>query len=717
MRANAWHRGARCFILALLAAVACRPTERALQPGEAVTRPQNATCIAPDRPVSDTGVALANAFPGLHFDRPVDVLLVPGDDARVFVVEKPGIVKVFPNDPAASATQDFVDISSRVASTPNEAGLLGMAFHPQFAKNRQVFLSYTAPAGAGIRSIVSRFRATPDGSAIDATSEEILIAQDKVNTRHNGGTIAFGPDGFLYVAFGDDGRPQDANNPAQDVNSLQGKLLRIDVDTPSGYAIPPSNPFARGGGRGEVYAWGLRNPWRFSFDRARGDLWAGDVGEDSWEEVDRIVAGGNYGWPVLEGNHCLGGGACSSAGFLPPIVEYPHSEGVSITGGVVYRGTAIPGLVGRYVFADFVSGKVWALEGDPSTGAPVAEQLATTSLNLVAFAEQSDGEVLVLDMGGTVQRLVAGATSTAAPSFPQTLGATGCFSGSPVRPVAALIPYEVNSPLWSDGAQKERFFAIPDGTRIHVGDDGDWDLPVGSVVAKTFLIGGMRVETRLLMRHPDGSWAGYSYAWDDGQVDATLLPGSLTKVMAGQTWYFPSRSECLQCHTSAAGRTLGLETAQLNRPGHAPDGRSGNQLAILGVMGMLDAPVGDAPETSLPRLPDPSGTDPVEARARAYLHANCSICHRPGGTGGGNADYRFTSSFRDMGVCDATPEQGNLGIAGAFLVAPGAPARSVVSVRIHALGAGRMPPVATRLVDTTGAGLVDAWIASLTGCP
>ncbi|RPJ58456.1 MAG: hypothetical protein EHM24_28700 [Acidobacteria bacterium] len=282
--------------------------------------------------------------------------------------------------------------------------------------------------------------------------------------------------------------------------------------------------------------------------------------------------------------------------------------------------------------------------------------------------------------------------------------------------MVGLIPYDVNSPLWSDGAQKERFLAVPDGKTIHVGPDGDWDFPEGSVLVKTFLLEGTRVETRLFMRHPDGVWAGYSYEWNDAQTDATLLDGSLEKQVAGRTWYFPSRAECLRCHTTAAGRTLGLETAQLNRSLRYPDGGTANQLAVLDAMGMFDGGLGGSPE-ALPRLAEPGGQGSPEARSRSYLHSNCSNCHRPGGPGGGAADLRFSTSFVDMRVCDQPPDHGDLGIAGARLLSPGQPERSILSARMHALGAGRMPPLASHQVDTASVQVVDAWIASLTTCP
>jgi uncharacterized repeat protein (TIGR03806 family) len=682
-------------------------------------RPPNPSCIAAPRPTADAAVATEPAFPDLAFDQPLHLLHAPRDDSRLFVVQRGGTVKVFANTPQVSSAATFVDLTSRVNSVPNEAGLLGMAFHPEFVRNRQVFLSYTSSEGppGGLRSVVSRFRSTDGGATLDPATEEILLTLDKLPTRHNGGTIMFGPDGYLYVGFGDGGGPADDSNPAQNVDSLQGKLLRIDVDVPTGYAIPPGNPFAHGGGRPEVFAWGLRNPWRFSFDRVTGELWVGDVGEDSWEEIDRVVAGGNYGWPIREGSRCFGRESCRSAGLIPPVAEYPRSEGGTITGGFVYRGKAIPSLEGRYFFADFISARFWALREDPS-GQLVAQLLMSTDKAFVAFAELTDGEILGVDMaGGKLHRLVAAEGSPPSHTFPQTLGATGCFEpGNARQPVAGLIPYDVNSPLWSDGAQKERFLALPDGEKIHVNADGDWEFPVGSVLVKTFLLGETRVETRLFMRHPDGVWAGYSFAWNDAQTDATLLAGSSAKEVAGQTWYFPSRAECMQCHTSAAGRALGPETAQLNRSLRYPEGRTANQLATLEAMGMFDAPLGASPE-ALPRLAEPDGPEAPDARARSYLHSNCSNCHRPGGTGGGAADLRFATTFTDMRVCDVTPEHGDLGIAEAKLLAPGQPGRSILSARMHALGADRMPPVATRQVDTAAVQVVDAWIASTTTCP
>ncbi len=334
-------------------------------------RPINATCLARERPVENTGVTTKRIFPKLGFRQPVFVLQAPGDASRVFVVLRGGIVQVFPNDDAAATTSTFIDITSRVNSgAGTEAGLLGMAFHPQFATNHEVFLSYTGYGGSiNLRSVISRFKSNDNGATLDPASEEILLTFDQPYANHNGGNIAFGPDGYLYIGFGDGGSGGDPQNHAQDLNSLLGKFLRIDVNGAKPYAIPPTNPFRNGGGRPEIYAWGLRNPWRWSFDRATGELWAGDVGQGAIEEVDRIVLGGNYGWRIKEGDQCYNPNPCNGAGLINPIVQYTHAEGIAVTGGYVYRGSAIPSLVGHFLYADYGSGTIWAVTNDPTTGA------------------------------------------------------------------------------------------------------------------------------------------------------------------------------------------------------------------------------------------------------------------------------------------------------------------------------------------------------------
>ena len=366
-------------------------------------------------------LALEAAFPNLSFASPVLMLQAPGDDARWFVVEKSGVVRRFENDPAAGAAEVFVDIDDRVNADYAESGLLGMAFHSGFPTTPYVYLSYTANGlggGSPLTSRISRFATGDGGLSLDPSSEEILLTVRQPASNHNGGHLLFGPDGFLYASFGDGGGAGDPDENAQDPANLLGKILRIDVDGGSPYASPPGNPFAgnlpcpagvslTAIGCPEIFAWGLRNTWRFSFDRSTGTLWAGDVGQDTWEEVDIIEAGGNYGWDDREGAHCFEPPSGCSATSIDPVAEYDHTIGRSITGGFVYRGNAMPGLQGYYVFADFSSGILFTI---PAADQPPLEPeiMLDTDMLISTFAEDLAGELYVVSFGdGTLHRIVA----------------------------------------------------------------------------------------------------------------------------------------------------------------------------------------------------------------------------------------------------------------------------------------------------------------------
>ena len=678
------------------------------------TRPSNPTCKAPPRPLGGSATVSATpVFADKPFNQPVALFQAPGDTSRFFVVERAGAVKVFAD---AGPASDFIDLTSRVNSGTLEAGLLGMAFHPNFSQNGQVFVSYTGYGGGpvGLVSTLSRFTSKDGGLTLDSASEDVLFTLVQPFSNHNGGNLAFGKDGYLYFGLGDGGSGGDPFDNGQTLDSWFGKMLRFDVDGGTPYAIPPDNPFAGGGGKPEIFAWGLRNPWRFSFDRATGDLWVGDVGQSAWEEIDVVKLGGNYGWHDKEGSHCYAIDPCVGP-YIDPIVEYDHGVGQSVTGGYVYRGAAIPSLWGSYLFADYVAGSVFRVVYDPQTGKPSSELLLSTSINVSSFGEDLAGELYLVDLKGAIYRIDAAGASPPDP-FPTLLSQTGCVQpGDATAPAEGLIPYGVNAPFWSDGAKKQRWLAIPDGTTISLSSDGDMDLPVGSVVMKTFEVQGQRAETRLFVRHDDGGWAGYSYEWNDQGTDATYLPAAKEKVIGGQTWHYPSSAECLSCHTAAAGRTLGLETLQLNGPFAYPGGVVADQLATLDHLQLFTGGL-PAPPAALPALPDPFGAAAAPARARAYLHTNCSMCHRAGGTGVGTADYRFALDFSQIGACNADPQAGDLGVTGAKILVPGSPATSVMSLRLHAGGANRMPPLASNVHDALGIGLVDGWIAGMADC-
>ncbi len=591
-------------------------------------------------------------------------------------------------------------------------GLLGMALHPRFSVNGFVFVYYSAPGTAStpVEARLSRFISRDGGLTLDMSSEEVLIRTGRTKLYHWGGTLKFGPDGFLYAAFGEGNQ----RTPAQDLRSLLGKMIRINVDSSPGYVVPSTNPFlATPNARPEIFASGFRNPWKWSFDSATGEIWMGDVGALLWEEVNHVVKGGNYGWPIREGGHCFESASCVSAGMIDPVFELPHTAEVpsmAIIGGYKYHGAKIPELRGKYVFAETSGGRIFALEYDQA-GKAEGRLLFRQPGALTSFAQDEDGEMFIVTRG-KVQQLMPGTIVTG--SFPAKLSLTGCMdAANPSLPGPGLVPYDVNSPLWSDGAAKERWLALPNGTTIARALDGDFTLPIGSVTVKSFRIKGRLVETRLFARHDDGTWAGYTYEWNDEQTDASLLPSGKVKTVEGQQWTFPSRNQCLACHTEAAGHTLGLETAQLNRDLRYPStNRTANQLHTLDAIGMFNVPLGVAP-SMLDKLAMPSDTSQaVDKRARSYLHSNCAMCHRPNGPGQGPEDFRYSLPGLSIGAINVIPSQSDFGIPGARLIVPGSPEKSIVSHRMGTLELGRMPPLATSVVDASGLALINQWIRS-----
>jgi uncharacterized repeat protein (TIGR03806 family) len=643
------------------------------------------------------------------------VLQAPADPGRFFVVQKNGVVSAVSPDGATAG--DFIDITSEVNSSSDEVGLLGMAFHPRWQTNHQAFLFYSAHDGTALdlTSTLSRFTSSDGGKTLDKSSEQVLFTLQKPAPNHNGGMIAFGPDGYLYLGLGDGGGAGDPLGHAQDTKSLFGKILRIDVDHGSPYSIPGDNPFADGvAGRPEVFAWGLRNPWRWSFDRLTDVLWAGDVGQDTWEEVDVIRKGENYGWNIREGAHCYPpGSTCSTAGLTDPIAEYDHTQGYAVTGGYVYRGTALQGLVGSYLYADYGSGYVWTIPSsaaEPGQPRPTPMKLLDSGKSISSFGEDLDGELYVADLNGGIYQIVPPAAASSAGGPATLLSRTGCTApGDATAPAPGLVPYAPVAPFWSDGLAKERWLSIPDGTQITQRADGDFDFPPGSVLVKSFSQGQKRIETRLFFRYADGGWAGFTYAWNQQGNDATLVTAGTDVDLGGQKWTLPSPAQCLSCHTAAAGFSLGLEAAQLDADFHYPGGRTANQLATLIHAGMV------APGPSVPALPDPQGSAPLEQRARAILHVNCSQCHRPGGPAP-SGDFRFATPPA-QGYCGKAPVAGDLGVSGAMLVAPGHPEKSLAVLRMQALDEHRMPPLASHVVDQASIHVLTSWIAALASCP
>ena len=381
-------------------------------------------------------VTLENAFPALKVERPIGFYESPDGTGRFFALEQEGRIQVLNKAGTGADAAEFFNIVNRKPLAENEEGLLGMAFHPQFRSNGLFYIFYSQQNPK--RSVISEFKVSAaDPNKADLASERILLQIPRPYWNHDGGQLSFGPDGYLYIGVGDGGAANDPHNNGQNTASLLAKILRIDVNTRSNirggwgtsqkleYGIPKDNPFVgetdRYGVRKEIYAWGLRNPWRFSWDRETGDLWVGDVGQDEWEEVDLVVNGGNYGWPVREGLHPFKPGPVG-AKFVDPVIEYPHrpemqakskfpnhSTGLSVTGGYVYRGKKYPALRGVYVYADYNLGTIWGLryqDGKVIEHATLLQQ----PKNVVSFGEDVDGELYVLCFDDKIFKLTVPAT-------------------------------------------------------------------------------------------------------------------------------------------------------------------------------------------------------------------------------------------------------------------------------------------------------------------
>lgn len=376
-------------------------------------------------------VTLVPAFPHLTFTQPVLLTHAPGLPDRVFVVQQNGIILSFPGDSSARSAKTFLNIAGRLSSPAGEQGLLGLAFHPAFADNGTFYVNYTAPTPVpnACRTVVARFTVVPGVPDSAQPGSEVRILEiEQPYANHNGGMIAFGNDGFLYIGMGDGGSGNDPNDYAQNHTVLLGKILRIDVDQTAGpllYAIPPDNPY-RGntqGYREEIWASGFRNPWRFSIDRASGELWAGDVGQGAREEIDLVVRGGNYGWKIMEGSICRPPTTgCDTTGLRLPVKDYPRSLGYSVTGGFVYRGTRRPDLQGAYVYGDFGSGRLWQLRYAAGT-VTLDSLLLDTPYAISGFGTDSQQELYILDYSSTQQtsiyRFAASPATGVAPAFPE----------------------------------------------------------------------------------------------------------------------------------------------------------------------------------------------------------------------------------------------------------------------------------------------------------
>jgi glucose/arabinose dehydrogenase/mono/diheme cytochrome c family protein len=739
--------------------------------GWAWERKPNTTLAMPLVP-GRFGYTHEEAFPGLTFTNAVALAVPPGETNRLFVVEKQGRIVVLTNL-AAPVRTVFLDLSARVStslSVSDERGLLGLAFHPGYATNRYFFVFYTGPATTpvpggtnALHNILSRFQTRADDpNRADPASELRLIVQYDQAANHNGGDLHFGPDGYLYVSLGDEGGAHDQYQNSQRIDKdFFAGILRLDVDRRPGslppnphpaattnYAVPPDNPFVGATQfngrpvdptrvRTEFWAVGLRNPWRMAFDPVTGWLFCADVGQSTREEVNRIERGGNYGWSYWEGNFQRTNTALIPAGFqhARPLLDYGRSLGYSVTGGVVYRGHRFSDLHGAYLYGDYGSGRIWALKTDGTNvlenrflfSNPLGGPFNAGGISCFGI-DPRNGDVLYVDLrfgtNSVIRRIVYNTNFVGAP-LPADLASTGAFVDL-ANLVAAegIVAYDLNLPFWSDGAQKRRWFSIPDPVQtmeFHATDP--WRFPAGTVWVKHFdleLTNGVpesarRLETRLLVYDGRGGY-GVTYRWGDSRTNAFLVPeegwdeplvvyrpdGS---VLRTQVWRYPSRVECLQCHTAAAGFALGFNTPQLNRQadfGYGPT----NQILALAAAGYFQNPPSNTAGWRMLARPDDS-TVSLESRVRSWLAVNCAQCHLPGGVQMSRWDARLVTPTAQAGLIHGRLVQGP---EDARLIVPGDPYGSELLRRIAVRGPGQMPPIATTLVDGEAVALLERWI-------
>ncbi|HMO64720.1 MAG TPA: PQQ-dependent sugar dehydrogenase, partial [Verrucomicrobiota bacterium] len=640
----------------------------------ALERVVNTTLTLPQNPAT-LGYRVADALGGLRFDRPVALATPPGETNRLFVVEQSGRIIVITNLAAPTRTV-FTTLTQDLLSS-GEQGLLGLAFHPDYARNGRFFTFRTISTGLGaartLHDVLAEFRVDPeDPSRADPATEIQLFRVRDEASNHNGGDLHFGPDGYLYVAVGDEGGANDQFNNSQRITGeLFAGLLRLDVDRRPGslppnrlpgsaleafwyttnYAVPADNPYVGATNflgravdparvRTEFWSVGLRNPWRMACD-VTGELWGGDAGRGARAGVFLAGRGSNPGWAYREGSIPGPRAGGAPPGFLtnpafnhvPPLHEYTHGngpmQGRSITGGRVYRGERLPALYGAYVFADYVSGNVWALRR--FDGRVQVERLLAVSAVSAFGAGPRNGDLPPAPHQSRQILRPVPQPAPGGPPLPPPLADTGAFADlALLTPHAGLVPYAPNVPFWSDGADKRRWFAITHGSQfVTFRPDAKWSFPTGMIWVKHFeleLTHGVpesvrRLETRFLVRNAGGVY-GVTYRWTDPPTNAVLVPEQgldetflvqdANGLIRTQAWRYPGRAECLQCHTPVGGGVLGMDTAQFNGLFDHGQGTT-NQLAALAAGGWFSNPPANL--AALPALaPAEEGRWSVERR-------------------------------------------------------------------------------------------------------
>jgi uncharacterized repeat protein (TIGR03806 family) len=715
------------------------------------------------------GWDMTPAFPELQFSNATFLMQEP-TTGRMFVAERAGRIWTFEQRPDVTTRTLVLDITGQCLGN-GDRGLVGFAFHPEFGQpdspdRGSVYVHYPHidpateqpfPDDAITHSRLSRFTIDLETLQADPASELVLIDQFDQSPLHLGGALFFHPgDGYLYVSVGDEGSScgRSGNCGRIDKDLFSG-VLRIDVDpvedadshaiprqpeagSTAHYTIPNDNPFVgRPDTLEEFYALGLRSPHRMTHDAQDDIIWLGDVGSLTREEIDVVSAGANFQWNAHEGFFEHRPPAEDLVGiWTDPVLDLSRYEARCIVGGYVYRGSRFPGLFGKYIFGDFIYNSLWALDyaWDGAHAQMVDNQRLATAVagqraTLTSLGVDSEGELYMTSLGRAPIRTLTFRQESST-NLPSRLGATGLFEDvAALAPRPALLAYAVNSPLWSDGAAKRRWLALPEGETIGFSDSGAWTFPEGTVFVKHFDMAldervpelRRRLETRVLVADAEGAYYGASYKWNADETDAELLLESQTEELditqpdgstRRQEYFYPGPTDCLTCHDSRAGSVLGVRAAQLNgEVRYAATGLQANQLWTWSELGLFDRRLSQSEIRALPALAaleDESRS--VEDRVRSYWDSNCSMCH--GSIRGMRAawDARYQTPLAEQGVVSG-PSVAN---EGAFIVVPGDVEASLLAVRDRSTDPNlRMPPIGRTRADVAYIALLERWIRSL----
>ncbi len=728
--------------------------------GEKRERVASSTVVGfPDPPPPYKVVRAITAY---RPDFPIQVKNVPGSD-RLLVITQP---QAYGGTKLEMISEAKPTEAVPMLTTPTGGTATDFTFHPKFAENGFVYVGWNGRRGwwdPRKMCFITRYTMqTKPPFALDPQSATTILAWE--SNGHNGLAVTFGLDGTLFVTSGDGTSDSDTNLTGQRTDLMLAKVLRIDVDHPANgklYSVPKDNPFVNDKRFvPETWAYGLRNPWRMCTDAKTGHIWVGQNGQDLWESAMLVRKGDNYGWSVMEGGHPFYlERKVGPTPIVKPTVEHHHSEARSLTGGIVYYGERHPELKGAYLYGDYSTGHIWAVKHD---GEKVLwhKKIAITPLKITAFSADPKGELLICDHNKAGEGGFYTFEPNPAPkesNFPRTISASGLFdSVKDHKMKPGVVPYSVNAPFWSDGLYKERFVAVPPGEGIAFAR-GTWGFPDKAVLVKSFALETTEgdpatrkwIETRFMTKQ-GGEWYGYSYLWNDAGTDATLVEANgLDKEFAVKTakgerkqvWHYPSRSECMACHSRAANYVLGLCELQMNKDHDYGNGRVENQIHAferLGlfktdwygeVKGRVSDPV-NKPEpgqrevkpstlfttfpTNLTKLVDPyDNKQDLTLRAKSWLHVNCATCHVEAGGGNAAMELGFATALDKMRLVDTKPVHSTFDLPDAKLLAPGAPERSVMVHRLGMRGSGQMPPIATNRVDEAGLELLRDWCKSL----